>query len=191
MSPPTNPAGHKNGKHAPKDQVRVPRGQPDEDAPADAIPPEPTGPEALNRLIKQAAELGEYVLYYLSLKADGARQSLRALLIRAVLSVLALVAVVMIIATGISRLVAGLAGALAALFPDSEWMGNFIVGCLLLGSLATLVYFGLARYQSAWHNRMEMKYEKRQDQQQTKYGRNISDQVAHAQPAKESQRTPG
>lgn len=179
MVAPGNRARADNGRHdpsaRPRESTRSGR------RPIGKTPPDP-GPEALNQLLKQVAELSEYVKYYLSAKLDGLKQSLRSLLAAVVLGVIAFVAVIVFLAVGVSALVTGLAEALTVLLGGQAWAGSLLAGLLVVGGVAGGIYFAVSKFKSAFVERMVMKYEERQASQQAQFGRKVSDDAAAPAP---------
>jgi hypothetical protein len=174
MVAPRNRPRAGNGRHDPPGRSRESTRT---HGPIGKTPPDP-GPEALHRLLKQFAELNEYVRFYVSAKLDGLKQSLRSLLAAAALGLIAFVAVIVVLAVGVSALVTGLAEALTVLLGGQAWAGNLLAGLLVVGGVAGGIYFAISKFKRAFEERMVMKYEERQASQQARFGRKVSDEAA-------------
>jgi len=132
--------------------------------------------DAFKQAGRNFAELKEYVAYYLSAKKDGFAASFRNLGLYAVLGVLGLMAGGAIIVTAAVLLLTGLAGAIGAIFdPDKPWVGNIVVGLLVLGGLAGGTVMFLKRFTKASRERTVKKYEQRQRQQRVDYGHDVAE----------------
>jgi hypothetical protein len=152
--------------------------QPQSSAPGHS--PEATGPAAFQELVKQIAELREYALHYASTRVDHAKQVVRDLAMWTVLGLLALAAVVVGLAVGISTFVSGLADGLTALYGGRAWLGNLSAAVIVLCGIAGGVYLAIKRLRSAFMERMAAKYEKWEAQQQARFGRDAQDVAGSA-----------
>jgi hypothetical protein len=131
-------------------------------------------------MLEQLHELGEYVSYFLKAKTDSIKFSLRKTLLRIVLAGLGIVAFAVTIVTGIWLLFSGLADGLAVLFGGRPWVGNSLTGMLLLAGVGFVAYRMVVAGERAARERTVEQYEKRQAQQQKRFGRNVSGASAAA-----------
>lgn len=132
--------------------------------------------DAFKRAARDFAELKEYVAYYLAAKKDGMAASFRNLGLYAALGVLGLIAGGAIVCTAAVLLLSGLAGAIGAIFnPDKLWVGQIVVGLLVLGGLGVGTVLFLKRFTKASRERTVKKYESRQRQQRVEYGHDVAE----------------
>jgi hypothetical protein len=132
--------------------------------------------EAFKRAAGNFAELKDYLGYFVAAKLDGIKLSFRNLGLYAVLGVLALIAGGAIIVTAAVLLLTGLAGAIGAIFdPDKPWVGQIVVGLLVLGGLAGGTIMFLKKFTKASRERTVKKYESRQRQQRVDYGHDVAE----------------
>jgi hypothetical protein len=146
----------------------------------DAEPGKTIERDAMKLLLKQFQELREYFSYYLTAKADGVRLSLRNISLRIVLALLAFITVAGLIVTANWLVLSGTAEGLGVLCGGRSWAGKLIAGSLWLAMLGLCVCFTIVRRTIASRERTVQKYEQRQAQQQTNFGRDVSDQAAAA-----------
>lgn len=132
--------------------------------------------EAFSRAARNFAELKDYVGYFLAAKMDGIRLSVRNLGLYAVLGTLGLIAGGAIVVTSAVLLLTGLAGAIGAIFdPDKPWVGEILVGLLVLGGLAGGTVLMMKKLTKASRERTVKKYESRQRQQRVEYGHDVAE----------------
>ena len=107
---------------------------------------------------------------------DGIKLSFRNLGLYAVLGVLGALAGGAIVVTAAVLLLTGLAGAIGAIFdPDKLWVGQIVVGLLVLGGLAAGVVLFLKKFTKTSRERTVKKYESRQRQQRVDYGHDVAE----------------
>ena len=137
---------------------------------------EPSPGEAFKNVARDLGELKEYVSYFLAAKMDGIKASVRNLGLYAVLGMVGLIAGGAIIVTAAVLLLTGLAGAIGAIFdPDKPWVGQLVVGLLVLGGLAGGVVLFMKKLTKASRERTVKKYESRQRQQRVDYGHDVAE----------------
>ena len=136
-----------------------------------------TPTEVMHDLTSRLAELKEYFAYYLSAKADLIRVSIRKMGTFAVLGAVGLIAAGALVATAVVLLCVGLAGALSALF-GYPWLGNIVLGLLVLVIVGIGVQLGMKMLFKQWHHQTVEKYESRQSEQRSEYGRDVREQSA-------------
>lgn len=164
------PPGHRfNGNGA----VRQPAAAADDSA-HDART-KPTERDALKLLLQQFAELREYASYYMAARIDGARASVRNAILRLVLAALGVIAVAGIIVMASGFVLHGLAQGLGTLFGGREWMGTLFTGLAALVGIGVGIRYMLAALANGAQKRTVSKYEERQAQQRTRFGRDIQD----------------
>ena len=146
--------------------------------------PEPQRPpaDAFKEIGERFAELKEYAAYYVAAKADGIKASFRNLGIFAALGVVGLLAGGAVIVTAGVLLLTGLAGAIGAIFdPDLPWVGNLVVGAVVLGGLAAATILFLRKMTAASRERTVKKYESRQQHQRVQFGHDVHERARQAE----------
>lgn len=162
-----------NGQHS-----RTPPSTDDPSAPKADDGSEQTGttdPDTLRQLLKQIHELGEYFSYYLAARTDSLKLGFWRIGLTIALGALAFVSVAGLVITASCFVLRGLAGGLGVLFGDRSWLGNLLAGMLLLVGLSGGMIYAVARRARAARGRTVEKYAKRRAQQQTRFGRSVSD----------------
>jgi len=140
--------------------------------------------DALKELGERFGELKAYASYYLTAKADGFKVSLRNLGLYAALGVVGLIAGGAILVTAAVLLLTGLAGAIGAIFdPDKVWVGNLLVGLLVLGGTGLATWLLLKKLTSSLRERTVRKYEQLQRQQRDEFGHNVHERAVRAHEA--------
>lgn len=87
-------------------------------------------------LPEQFAELRGHVQEYLAASVDQVRDQARAAMRRLAAGLLALIAAMAVAVTAVGLALSGLAGAISALAGDRQWVGNLIVGGVILIAIA-------------------------------------------------------
>jgi len=132
--------------------------------------------EAIADLGARINELKEYGSYYISAKIDAAIASVKVAGLYAALGVVALMAGVAVIATAAVLLVVGLGGALGALF-GIGWLGNIVIGLIILVGVGFGMRAAIGAMKAKWHHKTVEKYESRQRQQASEFGRSVHDRA--------------
>jgi hypothetical protein len=129
---------------------------------------------AFRRLGDDLGELREYVSYFLATQVDALRHSATKIAILAGLGFFGLVAAVTLTAVGVVLLFTGFADGLGVLVGGRPWLGNLIVGAVVLALLGG----GLGAVWVIWKKgslrKTIQKYEERQNRQRARYGRSVS-----------------
>lgn len=136
--------------------------------------------EAFHQLGRQIGELKEYFGYYLAAKSDGIKMSIRNAGLYAGLGIVGLIAGAGIIVTAAVLLLTGLAGGLGALFGHRYWLGNLIVGLLVLGGLALAIMLVMKKLTNSFRQSTVQKYEQRQNWQRGQYGRAVPEAASQS-----------
>jgi len=154
---PVHPAGHAGNGHG------------DGSAPRAA-----SVADAFRGLAPLIAELREHASYLVSAKVDGIKITVRNLGIYAALGIVGLIAMSAVVTTAVVLLLVGLALAIGKPFdPDQPWVGGIVVGLLVLGGLAAGVIIGMKKLTNTSRAALVRKYEERQRQQRTNFGRDV------------------
>lgn len=119
------------------------------------------------------AELKEYASYYASAKWDGVKLSIRQVVLYAALGILALCVAGAVLVMAVVLLLNGIAGGLGVLFGHHPWLGNLVLGAVLLGLVFAGAAFGLKFIANKSKHKTVQKYESRKRQQRDEYGRDV------------------
>lgn len=136
--------------------------------------------DGLKLLLKQFRELKEYFLHFLAAKTDSIKLALRSTVLWLVLAALGFVSLSGLLVAAGWLMLSGTAGGLGVLFGDRWWLGNLVTGILFLAGLGLGIYVALAKSKGTSRERTVKKYEIRQAQQQSEFGRSASNQTEHA-----------
>lgn len=136
--------------------------------------------DGLKLLLKQFRELKEYFFHFVAAKTDGMKLSLRRAVLGLVLVALGFVMLGGFLAVAGWFVLSGTAGGLSVLFGDRWWLGNLVTGILFLTGLGLGIYAAAAKDARTSRERTVRKYETRQAQQQSEFGRSASDRSEHA-----------
>ncbi len=162
------------GPEAATDRLRPPH--PDDTAPADAFK------DALRVL----GEVREYVAYYVGAKVDGIKLSVRRVGILAALGVIGLLAAGAIVVTASVLLCVGLAQGIGVLlagdYGPRVWLGNLIVGLVLLLLIGGGTWFAVSRLFNSSKRATVKKYELRRQRQRADFGHDVLQRAAERQP---------
>jgi hypothetical protein len=93
------------------------------------------GPEAVERLVAQLADLANYAARYLAARIDGAKAQARDLLLALAAGIVGLVVACALVGTACVLLLSGCAQGVGELLGGRLWAGNLLVGLGLLGTL--------------------------------------------------------
>ena len=152
----SGPNGHDRGGHGANGA-----------APADALK------EAAARL----GEIKEYAGYLVAAKLDGWKATLRNLGIYAALGLVGAIVGGALMATAAVMLLVGLAHGLGDLLWDKWWLGELIVGLLVLGGAAAGIIIGLKKLTGTFKKQLVAKYEDRQRKQRINFGHDVEERA--------------
>jgi len=142
--------------------------RPQDEAPADAFK------DAMHSL----GELREYAGYLVAAKLDGIKLAVRRVGVMAVVGVIGLLAGGAIVATAAVLFCLGLAQAVATLVAHENgvprtWLGNLIVGLLLLLVIGGGAWYMMSRLTGSSRKATVKKYELRRQRQRADYGHDV------------------
>ena len=141
----------------------------------------PRADAAPNGFAGLIAELKAYALYYFAAQSDRVKLSIRNAVLYAVLSLVGLIVLLAFAMSAAALLLIGAAHGVGAAFgPGREWLGDLIVGVVMLGGLAFTVFVGFGRFSRALRMRLEQKYEGFRVQQRVEHGRDVAERAAGA-----------
>jgi hypothetical protein len=130
-------------------------------------------PHPLDGLMKHVRELIEYANFYIETRKDSVRASIRGLILKAALGVLAGIigATVLIVAT--VYVMGGIAAGLGWLFGERWELGTFTLGALVLVSIGVGAFVMMKMMDRKARQRTVKKYEQRQQNQQSRFGHSV------------------
>jgi len=144
-------------------------------------------PHPLDGILKQLRELIEYANFYVETRKDVLRATLRSLIWKAALGVIAAVAGVTIIVVAAVYAMSGIAEALGLLFDERlAFLGYLITGFAVLLGIAATAYFGIKSLTKSARRRTIEKYERRQQQQRERFGRSVGNRARQLRPSQRS-----
>jgi hypothetical protein len=134
--------------------------------------PHATPGESLHAAQRKFEELFQYVLYYLTAKADVLKvQMIRRLVVLATLAVAGL-AVAVAIVTAVVLLCLGISDGFAALF-GHRWIGELVTALLLLGIVVVASAVIIKSVFGSMHRQTVMRYEAMRRKQQRMHHRDV------------------
>lgn len=128
---------------------------------------------AVNRL----AELKEYALYFVSVKLDGIKLSLRNAVIYAGLGIIGAMAGGAVIAVAAALLVIGAAHGIGAALGGNAWLGDLIIGVLVLAVVGIGAVMAVKWLTKSFHQQLVNKYQSRQQEQRRAYGHDVQERA--------------
>ncbi len=138
--------------------------------------PQPGGPQALDRLVKDIPEILDYIGCYLRARWDLAKWSLKNFLVVLFLSILVLTMVVSIAVTGAIFFFYGLSQGLSQWIGGPAWSGFLLSGAFLVFAIVIFIPIYLARMRKTSLKKCVEEYEASIEKQRAKYGRSVFDQ---------------
>lgn len=135
--------------------------------------PAETPSEAMHAAMARLAELREYIGYFISAKADSLKATLRNAGIYAALGLLAAVMGATFIVVASTLLLIGAAHGIGAAFGDRYWLGDLIIGVVVLGAVTAGAFLGLKMLTGSSRKKTVEKYETRQHEQRRRYGHDV------------------
>jgi hypothetical protein len=128
---------------------------------------------------ERLAEVAEHISYLLAAKVDGAKASLRNIVVMAAIGVIGLIALCALVTSAVVLVCAGLAGGLSALFGERLWQGMLVAGLAILTLLGIGVWLGVSRVNRGARQRTVQKYAARQQQQRARFGKDVHERAGH------------
>ena len=143
--------------------------------PSDRPLKDETAVDALRDGLRAVQELLAYVRLLISAKLDRAKLSAMMLLLYAVLGVFGAAAGVTVVVTAVVLLLVGAAHGIGALLGGRDWLGDLIVGFVLLAVLTLSITSFLERFVVASRKRTEQKYKSKHSQERQEFGHDVND----------------
>jgi len=149
---------------------------PDVEEPQEHVVPS----DAMRDAVGKVAELRAYAQQYVAAKVDHWKLTARTIAIFAILGVVALVVVGASLVIALVMLFEGLAGLISAGTGGRMWVGNLVVGAVLLGLFGGAAFIGLRVVKKSWFKATVKKYELAERKQRETYGQSSRDRTASA-----------
>jgi hypothetical protein len=142
-------------------------------------------PRPLDGVTEQVRELVEHARLYVEARKDMMRATIRGLIVKAVLGVIAAIAGLTIIVVAVVQLMSGAAQGLGLLFGERYWLGELVIASAVFLLVAIAAFVGIRMLAKSARERTIKKYEQRQQVQRQQFGRSTADR---AQQLRQSQR---
>jgi len=135
--------------------------------------------DAFKNAATHLAEFKSFLGSYVSAKADAAKVSMRRLLIAVALGIVGGIVGIAFLIVAASMLLNGLANAIGAIFePDKPWVGQLIVGALVLGGAVAGTILAVRKMTGASRKKTVAKYESQHAEQRRRFGHDVRDAAA-------------
>jgi len=135
------------------------------------------GPEAVERLHRQAEELGEYVRHYFAARGDSIRAVLRKFGLWLVAAIVALTVLVAMLSTAAVIAVLGVAQLAGQALGDRPWAGYLVTGLGLLAIAAVVLFTVIVILRRRFRKDTVEKYARRHRQQKARFGHDVAEQA--------------
>jgi hypothetical protein len=154
---------------------------------ADPCSSEPYGPpHPLGNVNERVREVVEYARLYVEARKDMLRSTVRGLIWKAILGVLAGIAGLTIIIMAAVYLISGIAHGLGRLLGDEYWLGELITGLTILAVIGGVTFFAMKSAARKARERTIKKYERRQQQERERFGHSATERAQQLRQAKRS-----
>jgi uncharacterized membrane protein len=171
-----------NGVHSnPRgDTGRTPKGGAEDQDQSGYEPPRP-----LDGVMGQVRELVEHARLYVEARKDMMRATVRNLIVKVVLAVVAAIAGLTLVIVAVVQLMSGAARGLGVLFGERYWLGELVAGLAVFLVLLVGAFVGVKLLTKSARKRTIKKYERRQQAQRQRFGHSTAER---AQQLRQSQR---
>lgn len=146
----------------------------------DGHAPHDSPTDAMKDVARQVSELRSYLSYFISAKLDGIIVSLRKLGVYSVLGLFALIGIGGMLVTAVVLLLIGLAGAVSAMFDASPWLGQLLMGALVLVLMIAGAWLGVWLIARSSRKKTVKKYERKRHDQRAEFGHDVHDRATGA-----------
>jgi hypothetical protein len=133
--------------------------------------------DAFKDAAARIGEIKEYAGYLVAAKLDAWKTTFRNLGIYAALGLVGAIVGGALMATAAVLLLVGVAHGLGDLLWDKWWLGDLIVGLLVLGVAAGGILFGLKKLTGTFKKQLVAKYEDRQRKQRINFGHDVEERA--------------
>jgi hypothetical protein len=134
-------------------------------------------PHPLGNVTQHIREVIEYANQYVETRKDSLRATVRGLIWKAALGVVAAVAGVTIVVVATAYLMSGIAHGLGRLFGGEDWLGELVTGLAIFLILGGVALFAIKSLTKKARERTIKKYELRQQQQRERFGHSATDRA--------------
>ncbi len=135
-------------------------------------------PHPLDGLMKHVRELIEYANFYVETRKDSVRASIRGLILKAALGILAGIIGTTVLIVATVYLMSGIAAGLGWLFGERWELGRFALAAILLVGLGVGAFVMMKMMDRKARQRTVKKYEERQQNQQSRFGHSVKQRAA-------------
>jgi hypothetical protein len=180
------------GVSATRDPAARPHGR-TPPAPAPPRPQDDAPADALKEAARTLGELREYVGYFVAAKLDGIKLTFRRIGVMAAVGVIGLLAAGAIVGTAAVLFCVGLAQAVATLLAHENgaprtWLGNLIVGLLLLLVIGGGAWYMMSRLTGSSRKATVKKYELRRQRERADFGHDVFQRASERRPGDDQPR---
>jgi hypothetical protein len=135
-------------------------------------------PHPLDGLMKRVRELVEYANFYVETRKDSVRASIRGLILKAALGIVAAIVGVTVLVVATIYLMSGIAAGLGWLFGERWELGRFALAAVLFAALGAGAFLVIKSMNRKARQRTIKKYEQRQQDQRSRFGHNVRQRAA-------------
>jgi hypothetical protein len=139
----------------------------------------PTVADSLRDSGRSIAEITHYIGHLICARLDQLKLSIRTLVLYAILGVLGIIVAATVLAVAVVLLFTGIAHGLGAALGGRDWLGDLIVGFVVLGAIALSATLLFSKFKTASRRRTMRKYEERRKQQREQFGHDVADRAVH------------
>ncbi len=167
---PTTQTSPDSPSRASKDSTRP---QNDEAHAHDGLGP----PHPLDGLLANVKELSEYASLYVQARRDQYTASLRNMMIKAALGILAAVVGITLLIVATAYLLSGIAAGLGQLFGERYALGQFVTGLTVLFVIGAVAFFGMKSLFAGSRKRTLEKYGRRHAEERQQFGHDVTNRA--------------
>jgi len=141
--------------------------------------PSPT--ESLREAGLHLSEVKAYFQHYLDAKSDSVKLSFKKFVVTMIVSFVGLLIAGAMLATAAALLMIGMASMIGSWFsPPKPWVGQLIVGAIVLIGAPTATWFVLRRVTGLCCLNTRARYERKHAQERVRFGRDVAQTAAGA-----------
>jgi hypothetical protein len=128
----------------------------------------------LDGLFDQVRELVGHANLYFEARKDMMRATVRGLIVKAVLGIVAAIAGLTLIIVAVVQLLSGAARGLGVFFGERYWLGELVVAAAVFVVVVLGAFVGIRVLAKGARERTIKKYERRQQSQRQRFGRSTA-----------------
>jgi hypothetical protein len=136
--------------------------------------------EAFHTLLHQGGELYAYVSHFLSAQVDTLKLSGRQILLWGAIVSLGAIGAVSALVMSVVLLLTGLATGMGMAVGGALWLGQVIIGLVLLVSFGVVILIGWSHMQNRSRTQKVQDYAERQQQQRLQFGHSVADRASNS-----------